>query len=130
MDGYHTPNKSDQNLLQKRQFFEQNFLQRSTNNKQNCIIWGSENSQVIEERPLHTEEVTLWCAICSKGMVGWDTAQYVSKNGQKFSQKNQCLQHEWMNEWKMDNPIQHSKLKKCVLSYELSKFSRDIPQTM
>ena len=26
-------------------------------NKQNCRIWGSENAQVIEERPLHREKV-------------------------------------------------------------------------
>ena len=28
-------------------------------NKQNCHIWGSENPQVIEERPLHQEKVTI-----------------------------------------------------------------------
>ena len=28
-------------------------------NKQNCRIWGSENSQVIEEKPLHPEKVTV-----------------------------------------------------------------------
>ena len=28
-------------------------------NKQNCFIWGSEGPQVTEERPLHTEKVTV-----------------------------------------------------------------------
>ena len=28
-------------------------------NKQSCQIWGSENPQVIEERPLHLEKVTV-----------------------------------------------------------------------
>ena len=32
-------------------------------NKQNFHIWGSENPQVIEERPLHLEKVTVCCAI-------------------------------------------------------------------
>ena len=32
-------------------------------NKQNDRIWGYENPQVIEERPLHQEKVTLWCAL-------------------------------------------------------------------
>ena len=30
-------------------------------NKQNCRIWGSRNPQVMEERPLHPENVTVWC---------------------------------------------------------------------
>ena len=28
--------------------------------KQNCRIWGSENPQVIEKRPLHPQKVTVW----------------------------------------------------------------------
>ena len=30
-------------------------------NRQNCHIEGSENPQVIEEKPLHPEKVTVWC---------------------------------------------------------------------
>ena len=39
-------------------------------NKQNCRIWGSENPHVIKERPLHPEKVTIWCALCSEGVIG------------------------------------------------------------
>ena len=47
-----------------RQFFEQNFLLRCNFtfggyvNKQNCRIWGSVNTQVIEKRPkLHPKKL-------------------------------------------------------------------------
>ena len=32
-------------------------------NKKICHIWDFENPQVIEERPLHPETVTVWCAL-------------------------------------------------------------------
>ena len=35
-------------------------------NKQNCRIWDFENAQVIRERPLHPEKVTVCCAFCPK----------------------------------------------------------------
>ena len=35
------------------------------------IIFGaSENPQVIEERPLHSEKVTVWCALWAEGVIG------------------------------------------------------------
>ena len=39
-----------------------------------------------KERP---EIVTVWCALWPEGGIGGDTAQEVSKSGQKLSQKNQ-----------------------------------------
>ena len=38
-------------------------------NKQNCHIWGSANPPIIEERPLHPEKVTVWCALWSVGVI-------------------------------------------------------------
>ena len=37
--------------------------------KQNCHIWGSENPQAIEESPLHSEKVTVWCVFRSEGVI-------------------------------------------------------------
>ena len=34
------------------------------------VVLGSENPQVIEERPLHPEKVTVWCALWSEGVIG------------------------------------------------------------
>ena len=31
--------------------------------KKNCRIWGSEDPQVIKERPLHPEKVSVWCSL-------------------------------------------------------------------
>ena len=58
-----------------RKFFEQFFFSDEAHftrdgyvNKQNCRIWGSD--QVIEERPLHPEKVTVWWALWSVGVIG------------------------------------------------------------
>ena len=52
-------------------------------NKQNCRIWSDDNPQAIVKTPLHTEKVTVWCAIWPGGIIG----PYVFKNdnGQKFT---------------------------------------------
>ena len=39
-------------------------------NTQNCRIWGSENSQVIEERSLYPEKVPVWSGLWSEGVIG------------------------------------------------------------
>ena len=39
-------------------------------NKQNCNIWESEKPQVIEERPLHPDKVTVWCALWPENVIG------------------------------------------------------------
>ena len=57
---------------------------------QNYRIWCSENSQIIEERPLDPEKVIVWGVLWSEGSIGWDAAQYVSKSDRKLSQKIQC----------------------------------------
>ncbi|GFV94084.1 neurexin-3a [Trichonephila clavipes] len=38
-------------------------------NKQNCRIWSEANSQVYVETPLHTEKLTVWCALWAGGIL-------------------------------------------------------------
>ena len=64
-------------LVDERKFFGKIFFSDEAHftlggyiNKQNCRIWSSEDRQVIEERPLHPQKVTLWCALWSEGMIG------------------------------------------------------------
>jgi len=39
-------------------------------NKQNLRYWASENPLNIHEKPLHSERVTVWCAIGISGVIG------------------------------------------------------------
>ena len=38
-------------------------------NKQNCRIGDSENPKVNEERPLHSQKVTVWRALWCEGVI-------------------------------------------------------------
>ncbi|GFU38645.1 DUF4817 domain-containing protein [Trichonephila clavipes] len=38
-------------------------------NKKNCRIWSEANPQVYVETPLHPETLTVWCALCSGGIL-------------------------------------------------------------
>jgi transposase len=39
-------------------------------NKQNCRYWGPENPRQLHERPLHSQKVTVWCAVSTRGVIG------------------------------------------------------------
>ncbi|GFT34609.1 uncharacterized protein TNCV_4125551 [Trichonephila clavipes] len=38
-------------------------------NKQNCRIWSEANPQVYVETPLHSEKLTVWCALWAGGFL-------------------------------------------------------------
>ncbi|GFW68001.1 DUF4817 domain-containing protein [Trichonephila clavipes] len=37
--------------------------------KQNCRIWSEANPQVYVETPLHSEKLTVWCALWAGGIL-------------------------------------------------------------
>ncbi|GFT58881.1 putative DD41D transposase [Trichonephila clavipes] len=39
-------------------------------NKQNCRIWNEANPQVSVETPLHSEKLTVWCALWAGRIIG------------------------------------------------------------
>lgn len=39
-------------------------------NKQNLRFWCADNPQILAERPHHSLRVTVWCAVCEKGIIG------------------------------------------------------------
>ncbi|GBO34110.1 hypothetical protein AVEN_196118-1, partial [Araneus ventricosus] len=39
-------------------------------NKQNWRFWGSENPYWCEAKPLYSPKVTVWAAVCSRGIIG------------------------------------------------------------
>lgn len=59
-------------------------------NKQNLRFWGTENPHQIQEKPLHVEKCTAWCAISSNGIIGpyWfediETKKAVAVNQERY----------------------------------------------
>jgi len=39
-------------------------------NKQNCRFWAAENLRELDQRPLHTTKVSVWCSISKVGIIG------------------------------------------------------------
>jgi len=49
---------------------EAHFSLNGTVNKQNCRFYANENSQLIQEEPLHDQRVTVWAGICAERIIG------------------------------------------------------------
>ena len=39
-------------------------------NSKNIIYWGSSHPDEVREKPLHSQKVTVWCALSMKGIIG------------------------------------------------------------
>ena len=61
-------------------------------NKQNMRFWGTENPHEIQEKPLHVEKCTAWCAISTHGIIGpywfedFETGEAAVVNQERYRQ--------------------------------------------
>ena len=49
---------------------EAHFHLNGTVNKQNCCYWSPDNVHTIHQQPLHSDHVTVWCAVAPFGIIG------------------------------------------------------------
>ena len=49
---------------------EAHFHLKGTVNKQNCRYWSPGNPHNIHQRPLHSDRVTVWCAVAPFDIIG------------------------------------------------------------
>lgn len=49
---------------------EANFNLCGNVNSQNCRYWANENPRDIQQQPLHSEKVIVWCGVASFGVIG------------------------------------------------------------
>ena len=58
-------------------------------NKQNCRFWAKENPKELHQKPLHSEKVTVWCAMSKFGVIGLyffedDCGMAVTVNAERY----------------------------------------------
>ncbi|PNF42403.1 hypothetical protein B7P43_G01955 [Cryptotermes secundus] len=53
-------------------------------NKQNMRYWGGNNPRELHERPLHSDKVTVWCALSRVGVIGPQDNHEVTVNSQRY----------------------------------------------
>ena len=58
-------------------------------NKQNCRYWAKENPRELHQKPLHSQKVTVWCALSKVGIIGPDffedeRGQTVTVNAERY----------------------------------------------
>ena len=66
------------------------FSLNSSVNKQNCRYWAPTNPRQLHERPLHSPQVIVWCAISAQGLIGpyffeGDDGVFVTVNTERYN---------------------------------------------
>ena len=49
---------------------EANFHLCGNVSSENCRYWANENPREIQQQPLHSEKITVWCGVASFGVIG------------------------------------------------------------
>ena len=70
---------------------EANFYLGGYVNKQNCRIWGSENPNAVEQKPMRPEKVNVWCGLWFGGIIGPyffenDEGKFVTVNEARYKE--------------------------------------------
>ena len=65
-------------------------------NNQNCRIWSTENSHAYVEKPTHRKQVTVWCDILSRGIIGpfffeSEQREVITVNSDRYRKKRRIL---------------------------------------
>ena len=55
-------------------------------NKQNFRYWSPNNPQELHERPLHSEKVTVWAAVCKTTVIG---PYFFQENGRTVTENSE-----------------------------------------
>jgi len=69
---------------------EEIFSLNGSVNKQNCRYWTPTNPRQLHERPLHSPQVFVWCAISAQGITGpyffeGDNGVSVTVNAERYN---------------------------------------------
>ena len=111
---------------------ECHFLLSGHVNKQNMRFWASEQPHEFTERPLHSEKVTVWCALSSLGIIGpfffadtVNSERYLSLLRTKFMPALQRLGYNIHEQWFMqDGATPHTA--NIVLDYLSENFGERV----
>ncbi|KAJ4449617.1 hypothetical protein ANN_01020 [Periplaneta americana] len=65
-----SPKKSMMQCSREIDINEATFKHNGTINRHNCVYWAKENQHTIQEKAVHLPEVTVWCGLSSRGIIG------------------------------------------------------------
>ena len=80
------------------------FLTNGTLNQHNARIWGAENPQAVEEEPMRSEKVMVWCTMNknrSMGLISFAGLMLIAQHANRcigtmgYNKCNNCLRRQF-----------------------------------